>query len=142
MEPEVCIYRKDETGNVRCRTYRKCDVEYCDDYIFRCIGIILIVIALMSTALCQIKASFLLLVTLPLVMLSLAMFKVQGFIFDRDWKVLCEKASSDRNKLLEQEFLEQTALKKKRLDVLRKRSFKELTLDEIEEYKKLKTELF
>lgn len=107
---EVCIYRKEDNGEIRPRIYRRCDRDwkYEDEADFlAAIMWMLILDFLFTLPLMQITAWFLLFLSLPCLMFAVLFGYLEKRILDRCWNELYVKSKTAEQQKLKEDFIAQ-----------------------------------
>lgn len=107
---EVCMYRKEDNGEIRPRIYRRCDRDWkYDDKVdfLAAIMWMFILTFLFTLPLMQITAWFLLLVSFPCLVLAILFGHLEKRILDRDWNELYLKSKTAEQQKLKEDFIVQ-----------------------------------
>lgn len=107
---EVCIYRKEDNGEIRPRIYRRCDRDwkYEDKADFLAAIMWVFVLAFLFTLpLMQITAWFLLFLSLPCLMLAILFGYLKEKILNRCWSELYLKSKTEEQQKLKEDFIVQ-----------------------------------
>lgn len=107
---EVCIYRKEDNGEIRPRIYRRCDRDwkYDDKADFLAAIMWVFVLAFLFTLpLMQITAMFLLFLSLPCLMLAILFGCLKEKVLNRCWNELYLKSKTEEQQKLKEDFIYQ-----------------------------------
>ena len=107
---EVCIYRKEDNGEIRPRIYRRCDRDwkYEDKADFlAAIMWIFILMFLFTLLLTQITAWFLLFASFPCLMLAVLFGYLKEMVLNKCWNELYLKSKTTEQQKLKEDFIVQ-----------------------------------
>ena len=107
---EVCIYKKEDTGEIRPRIYRRCDRDwkYEDKADFLAAIMWVFVLAFLFTLpLMRITAWFLLFLSLPCLMFAVLFGCLKEKILNRCWNELYLKSKTAEQQKLKEDFIVQ-----------------------------------
>lgn len=107
---EVCIYKKEDNGEIRPRIYRRCDRDwkYDDKADFLAAIMWAFVLAFLFTLpLMQITAMFLLFFSLPCLMLAVLFGYLKERVLNKCWNELYLKSKTEEQQKLKEDFIYQ-----------------------------------
>ena len=107
---EVCIYTKEDNGEIRPRIYRRCDIDwkYEDKADFlAAIMWVFVLTFLFTLPLMQITAWFLLFLSLPCLMFAVLFGCLKEKILNRCWNELYLKSKTEEQQKLKEDFIYQ-----------------------------------
>ena len=107
---EVCIYTKEDNGEIRPRIYRRCDRDwkYEDKADFlAAIMWVFILTFLFTLPMMQITAWFLLFLSLPCLMLAVLFGYLKEKVLNRCWNELYLKSKTEEQQKLKEDFIYQ-----------------------------------
>lgn len=107
---EVCIYRKEDNGEIRPRIYRRCDRDwkYEDEADFlAAIMWMFILLFLFTLPVIQVTTWSLLFLSLPCLVLAILFGYLEKRILDRDWNELYLKSKTAEQQKLKENFIAQ-----------------------------------
>lgn len=107
---EVCMYRKEDNGEIRPRIYRRCDRDwkYDDKADFLAAIMWVFVLAFLFTLpLMQITAMFLLFLSLPCLMFAVLFGCLKERVLNRCWNELYVKSKTVEQQKLKEDFIAQ-----------------------------------
>ena len=107
---EVCIYRKEDNGEIRPRIYRRCDRDwkYEDKADFLAAIMWVFVLAFLFTLpLMKITAMFLLFFSLPCLILAVLFGYLKERVLNRCWNELYVKSKTTEQQKLKEDFIVQ-----------------------------------
>ena len=107
---EVCIYRKEDNGEIRPRIYRRCDRDwkYEDKADFLAsIMWIFVLLFLFTLPVIQVTAWSLLFSSLPCLVLAILFGYLEKRILDRCWNELYLKSKTEKQQKLKEDFIVQ-----------------------------------
>lgn len=107
---EVCIYRKEDNGEIRPRIYRRCDRDwkYDDKADFLAAIMWVFVLAFLFTLpLMKITAMFLLFFSLPCLILAVLFGYLKERVLNRCWNELYVKSKTTEQQKLKEDFIVQ-----------------------------------
>lgn len=107
---EVCMYRKEDNGEIRPRIYRRCDRDwkYDDKADFLAAIMLVFVLAFLFTLpLIQITSWFLLFLSLPCLMLAILFGCLKEKVLNRCWNELYLKSKTEEQQKLKEDFIYQ-----------------------------------
>lgn len=107
---EVCIYRKEDNGEIRPRIYRRCDRDWKYDDKADFLAAIMwmfILLFLFTLPVIQVTAWSLLFLSLPCLVLAILFGYLEKRILDRDWNELYLKSKTAEQQKLKEDFIAQ-----------------------------------
>ena len=107
---EICMYRKEDNGEIRPRIYRRCDRDwkYEDKADFlAAIMWVFVLVLLFTLPLMQITAWFLLFLSLPCLMFAILFGYLKEKVLNRCWNELYLKSKTSEQQKLKEDFIVQ-----------------------------------
>ena len=107
---EICMYRKEDNGEIRPRIYRRCDRDwkYGDKADFlAAIMWVFVLVLLFTLPLIQITSWFLLFLSFPCLMLAILFGCLKEKVLNRCWNELYLKSKTEEQQKLKEDFIYQ-----------------------------------